>query len=250
MMNITASGIDTAKGGCFLVSESGDISFDTTVMADIWLVGGGMDGGDGYIDERGIFHGGKGGDGGCVYKFGRVKLIGGEKYEVHIADADEPSDTSFKFGQILFKSGQMGCSRVLGGDGGIVNLSGGAVSPEYGKDGVVTPLGVVGSSGSGGACVVSSGRIFKTTSLARGGTGAGNSRNYIKSDRDWNSLKEFAYGIDAVNYGCGGGGNTFCYGVDDIGVKSHGKGGCIIIRYEVLEDNGGNAPDCSIRYWK
>ena len=58
MMNITVSGIDTAKDGRFLVIESGDISFDTTVMADIWLVGGGMDGGDGYIDERGIFHGG------------------------------------------------------------------------------------------------------------------------------------------------------------------------------------------------
>lgn len=243
-MNITVSG-----SGSFIIHESGEVTFDTSVMANIWLVGGGMDGNDGYVDSRGIFHGGNGGDGGCVYKFGRIKLIGGEKYDVHIAEVNEPFDTSFKFGQILFKSGQRGCSRVLGGDGGIINLNGGAVSPVFGKDGVVTPLGVVGSSGSGGVSAVSSGRIFKTTGLARGGTGAGNSRNYIKSGKGWNALKEFAYGIDAVNYGCGGGGNTYCYGLDDIGVKSHGKGGCVIIQYEPLENDDLNSPDCSIRFW-
>ena len=87
-MDITVSGLSPALSGddWFVLDESGEFTLDTTVMAEIWLVGGGMDGTDGFTDSKGIIHGGIGGQGGNVYKFGKVKLSKDTKYEVVIAD--------------------------------------------------------------------------------------------------------------------------------------------------------------------
>lgn len=250
-MDITVSGIDIAQSGdgWFLIDESGEFSLNKAVMATIWLVGGGCDGEDGYIDSRGIFHGGNGGDGGAVYKFGKIKLMPNVSYAVNIAGVDESLDTSFKIGQIVFKSGQIGCTRALGGNGGIVNLDGGTVNPEYGKDGVLTPYGYVGSSGSGGVCATVTNGRFKSTAMSVGGMGAGNSRGYIRNGADWEVIKHINPNIDAANYGCGGGGNTYAPNTEDIDVKSRGKGGCVIVQYEVIENDREDSHGCSIRYW-
>ena len=66
MIIIFISGIAPALQGdnWFLIDKSGEFTLNTTVMAEIWLVGGGMDGTDGFTDNRGIFHGGIGGQGG------------------------------------------------------------------------------------------------------------------------------------------------------------------------------------------
>ena len=247
-MDITVSGIETALDGddWFLLDKSGDFSLDKTVMATIWLVGGGMDGTDGFTDNRGYYHGGIGGQGGNVYKFGKIKLKAGEKYAVMIGNANEPSGTSFKFGQILFNSGQMGHTCVFGGAGGIINPEGAVVAPKFGKNGVETPYGTVGSSGGGGVCTAVIDSITRSTEMSSGGIGAGNSRRYLVSGLDF---KDCNPNIDGLNYGCGGGGNTYCVGLNDIGVRSHGKKGCVIVQYEVVEDNA-DAPDCSIRYWE
>lgn len=249
-MKITVSGIETAFDGedWILIDKSGDFSLDKTVMATIWLVGGGMDGTDGFTDNRGFHHGGIGGQGGNVYKFGKIKLKKGDKYSVIIGNANEPSGTSFKFGQILFNSGQMGHTYTFGGAGGIINSNGAVVAPVFGKDGVETPYGYVGSSGGGGVCTAVIDGITRATGMSRGGAGAGNSRRYLVNGMNWDDFKDNSPNIDAVNFGCGGGGNTYCVGLNDIGVKSHGMQGCIIIQYEVIEDED-NAPDCSIRYW-
>lgn len=250
-MDIAVSGIDIAQSGddWFLIDESGEFSLNKAVMATIWLVGGGCDGEDGYIDSRNIFHGGNGGDGGSVYKFGKIKLLKNVPYSINIADTNKPFDTSFKLGQIVFKSGQIGCTRALGGNGGIVTPDGGTVNPEYGKDGVLTPYGYVGSSGSGGVCAAVTNGRFKSTAMSVGGMGAGNSRGYIRNGADWDIIKHITPNIDAANYGCGGGGNTYAPNTDDIDVKSCGKGGCVIVKYEVLENDGEDAPECSIRFW-
>lgn len=249
-MGITVSGIETALDGndWFLIDKSGDFFLDKTVMATIWLVGGGMDGTDGFTDNRGFLHGGIGGQGGNVYKFGKIKLKQGEKYAVIVANVNEPSGTSFKFGQILFNSGQMGHTCVFGGAGGIINPNGAVISPAFGKDGVETPYGFVGSSGGGGVCTAVVNNITKSTEMSRGGIGAGNSRRYLISGLNWDDFKDKNPNVDAVNYGCGGGGNTYCVGLNDIGVKSHGIRGCVIVQYEVIKD-GEDAPDCSIHYW-
>lgn len=249
-MKITVSGIETVIDGedWFLIDKSGDFSLDKTVMTTIWLVGGGMDGTDGFTDNRGFHHGGIGGQGGNVYRFGKIKLKKGDKYSVIIGNANEPSGTSFKFGQILFNSGQMGHTYTFGGAGGIINSNGAAVAPLFGKDGVETPYGYVGSSGGGGVCTAVIDSITRETGMSRGGAGAGNSRRYLVNGMNWDNFKDNSPNIDAVNFGCGGGGNTYCVGLNDIGVKSHGMQGCIIIQYEVIEDED-NAPDCSIRYW-
>lgn len=249
-MKVTISGIETALDGddWFLLNKSGDFSLNKTVMATIWLVGGGMDGTDGFTDNRGFFHGGIGGQGGNVYRFGKIKLKKDENYSVIIGNSNEPSGTSFKFGQILFNSGQMGHTYTFGGAGGIINPNGAIVAPVFGKDGVETPYGFVGSSGGGGACAAVINNITKSTGMSHGGVGAGSSRGYLINGLNWEDFKDNNPNINAVNYGCGGGGNTYCVGLNDIGVKSHGMQGCVIIQYEVVED-GENAPDCSIHFW-
>ena len=251
MIIIFISGITPALQGdnWFLIDKSGEFTLNTTVMAEIWLVGGGMDGTDGFTDNRGIFHGGIGGQGGNVYKFGRIKLVKDEKYAVIIADSNEPDGTSFKYKQRIFSSGQLGHTCIFGGAGGIIAPNGGIVNPMKGKNGVSTPYGFVGSSGAGGVCGAFFNGVSKFTEIANGGIGAGNSRRYIVSGMDWDSLKEFNPNIDAVNYGCGGGGNTYCYELKDIGIKSHGMQGCVIVQYVALENDDNNSPECSIKFW-
>lgn len=250
-IKIVVSGITPVSEGdnWFLIDKSGEFILDTTVMAEIWLVGGGMDGTDGFTDNRGMFHGGIGGQGGNVYKFGRVKLTKEEKYAVIIANANEPNGTIFKYGQKTLSSGQLGSNCVFGGAGGIISTNGSIVSPVNGKDGISTPYGIVGSSGAGGVCGAFLNGVSKFTDTANGGIGAGNSRRYIVAGMNWENLKEFNPNIDAINYGCGGGGNTYCHELKDIGVKSKGMQGCIIVKYTALENDDGNSPECSIRFW-
>lgn len=250
-MNIIISGLTPVANGnnWFLLDTSGTFSLDSTIMAEIWLVGGGMDGEDGFTDSQGFFHGGTGGKGGNVYKFGKIKLKKDTNYTIAVAEANDLSGTTFKFGQILLNAGQTGHKFTFGSAGGIISPNGGIVKPVDGKDGILTPYGYVGSSGAGGVCGTVIKGVPKITTVSKGGEGAGNSRKFVLSEIDWNSIKEFNPTIDAKNYGCGGGGNTYCVGLDDIGIKSHGKKGCVIIQYTVVNDDDDNAPDCSIRYW-
>lgn len=251
-MNITVSGLSPALSGdnWFVLDESGEFTLDTTVMAEIWLVGGGMDGTDGFTDSKGIIHGGIGGQGGNVYKFGKVKLSKDTKYEVVIAQANDVSGTTFKLGEDTLSAGQIGHICTFGGVGGVVSPNGAMVKPVDGKDGVKTPYGIVGSSGGGGVCGTYVNDIPRFTNIGEGGTGAGNGRRYIVTGMNWDNLKEFNPAIDGTNYGCGGGGNTYCVGLKDIGTQSHGAKGCVVIQFSIVENEVDNAPDCSVRYWQ
>ncbi|MBD5080362.1 MAG: hypothetical protein HDT44_01200 [Ruminococcaceae bacterium] len=249
-MSEIISGIAPAEEGkdWFLIDKSGSFSLLSPIMAEIWLVGGGSDGEDGFVSSSGSYFGGKGGDGGAVFKFGKIKISGNTVIDVNIADVNNPWGTWISFNGKRFRVGDAGSSGKLGGRGGIIDPDGGTVRPFNGSDGVLTPYGFVGSSGGGGICAVISFASVKSTAMSRGGNGAGGSRNYLRYGINWEEIKKYNPSIDAVNYGCGGGGNTFCHGEEDVGVKSHGKGGCVIVKYSVIE-NDENSPECTVRYW-
>lgn len=239
-MSVKISGNVPALNGkdWFLFDESGSFTLDNTVMADIWLIGGGFDGGDGRLDGE-TACGGRGGDGGSVYKFGKVKLLKDTEYRFSVGESGGGVST-FEFGGKTFGSDMRGCVRIKGGRGGIINLNGGVVSPVFGGDGVLTPYGYVGSSGGGGVCYGKNGFSLRSTRLARGGAGSGKSEYR-------------GFGIsDAENYGCGGEGDHFFYSSDEVPVKSHGKGGCVIVQYKNIDEENDfeNSSDCVVKYWE
>lgn len=248
-MDINVLGVDVAESGngWFIVDKTGEFSLDKTAKCTFWLVGGGCDGTDGFSDSEGVYHGGIGGQGGFVYKIGKIKLKASEKCSVIVGNANEPAGTSIKLYGKLFKCDNRGHTCAFGGAGGIVNNNL-IVQPRNGKDGVLTPYGYVGSGGAGGVCAVSANNYIRTTDLAKGGKGAGNSRAYIVNGIDWNGIKDKNPEINAANYGCGGGGNTYCIGLRDIGVKTKGKGGCVVVQYEEVSDIDSNS-DYTIRFW-
>ena len=248
-MNNIISGIAPAAEGkdWFLIDRSGSFSLLSPIMAEIWLVGGGCDGEDGFIGSSGSYYGGKGGDGGAIYKFGRIKIAADTVIDVNIAEVNEQLGTWISFNGKRFSAGDEGSFGRVGGKGGIITYYGETVRPSDGCDGVLTPYGYVGSSGGGGICAAVSFAAVKSTAMSKGGNGAGSSRYHFRHGMDWEKIKELNPRIDAVSYGCGGGGNTFCYGEKDIGVRSHGKGGCVIVKYFIIDDE--NSPDCTVSYW-
>lgn len=250
-MSIGISGITPAAEGndWFLIDKSGEFSLSSTIMGEFWIVGGGSDGEDGFLDPQGFYHGGKGGNGGGVYKFGRIRVVANTPITVTIARENDPFGTTLSFDGKSFSAKQSGYSQKNGGNGGIINPNGGIVAPKSGYNGIETPYGYVGSSGSGGASAMVNNKAVKITPMSKGGNGAGSSRNYFSEKVNWEEVKKYYPDINAVNYGCGGGGNTFCGGESDTVIKSHGKGGCVIIRYSVIENDTADSSECTIRFW-
>lgn len=245
-MNISGITPAVTGDGWFVLDKSGSFSLDEPVWATIWVVGGGCDGSDGYYDEnKKIVHGGVGGDGGYVYKFGKTPLFKNIEYSVKIA---EPNDKTGTY--IIIRGEKHSCAdrgRIVrkGGLESMINYQKRTVNAQNGLIGTLTPIGYVGSSGGGGCAVY---KDFAAT-FGKGGEGAGNGRsNYsIYTPDDFrNSISD---NINAQNYGCGGGGNTFCYKCreEDIGLKSKGKGGCVIIAYEPYDEK---FPNLTVNYWK
>lgn len=230
----------------FVLDKSGSFSLDKSVWATIYLVGGGCDGADGYYDENNkTVHGGTGGDSGYVYKFGKIVLFKDIDYSVGIAGANDKGGTYICIRDKKYSCADMGKSFCTGGLGSIINSQRAMINAQNGTLGVLTPIGYVGSSGGGGCAVC---KNF-TATFGNGGLGAGNGRLNIYNGVSDELQNNIAEQIDAQNYGCGGGGNTFCYNCTDfadINLKSKGKGGCIIITCELYDEN---FPDLTVRYW-
>lgn len=250
-MNVSVSGLTPAVSGddWFLLDKSGSFALDKTVMAVIWLVGGGCDGDKGGRINDNACYGGKGGDGGCVYRFGKIKLDKNTEFEVHIAGANERGETSFKKGQIIYRADGFGAKMALGGDSGIATASHALFQPVNGLDGVLTPYGYVGSSGGGGACSFTSRNPYLATDIGSGGLGAGNGAPVIFTNGSIMFTDETIIAINAQNYGCGGGGQAYCSDEDALfPLEPQGKRGCVIVQYKIIDD-GESAPECSIQYW-
>ena len=245
-MNINGIEPSAIGDSWFAFDKSGSFSIDEPIWATIWLIGGGCDGKDGYYDEnKKIVHGGVGGDGGYIYKLGKIPLFKNIEYSVKVAEPNEKSGTSIFIRGKNHTCADMGRLVRKGGLESMINYRKAVVNSQNGLMGVLTPIGYVGSSGGGGCAVY---KNFAAT-FGKGGEGAGSGRLNCYSGVSDDVRDDIATQINAKNYGCGGGGNTFCYNCtefEDIGLKSKGKGGCVIIMYEPYDEK---FPNLTIRYW-
>ncbi len=244
--SINITGLTPALTGdnWFLFDKSGVFSLDKNIFVILYLVGGGCDGKDGFI-SNGIVHGGKGGDGGKVLKLSGIKLKKDVYYNISAAESNDISGTNIVINGVAYGCDRQRCIYKIGGNGGVQTLDGTACNPQNGANGIKTPYGYVGSSGGGG--VACSGNKF--TVMSSGGIGAGGSLRHFHPEYTPIINLPLQYEYDAVNYGCGGGGNTFCSRDGEISPKSKGKKGCVIIECgEIISDE--NAPDFTITYFK
>lgn len=137
-MSITVSGITPKQisGNNILIDESGSFTVSQSIIATIYLAGGGCDGGDGnwhgnIIDETllpvinsgsGTSHSGKGGDGGFINVFTNVRINENKLISVNIADRNNQTGTSMIINGKLYSCSSLGSCRE-GGKGGEVPLA-------------------------------------------------------------------------------------------------------------------------------
>lgn len=229
----------------FVLDKTGKFSIDESVWADIYLVGGGCDGSDGYYEPRKkVVHGGVGGDGGYVCQIGKIALFKNIDYFIQVAAVNDKTGTNITINGKKYSCA--GNKRTIrkGGLGSMINSGKAVVNSRDGAIGMLTPIGYVGSSGGGGCAG------FKdfAASFGKGGYGAGNGRGYCPPNVSDEVRGNIQNEIDAKNYGCGGGGNPYFFGCkkEDVGLKSKGMGGCVIVLCTPYDEN---FPDLTVRYW-
>lgn len=248
---VVVSGIKPIAEGedWFCIDKSGAFSVDCTIIATIWLVGGGCDGGDGewisyapifgndghwHIKPntgRGTSYAGNGGDGGYVHVIDKVKISKNTDCPTVIADVNNVRGTNLTINGTKYSCGDMPYIARKGGRGGGVQNNGLILQPTNGVGGMITPYQVIGSSGGGGLSC----NGFNITAddgnvsiISFGGDGSGDGSAHREA------------GDPATNYGCGGGGGCIC-GHNDAAYHSNaweggkGKKGCIIVKYEIYQ---------------
>lgn len=225
---LSISGAEPTLSGdkWFLIDSTCDFVLETLPYAivRIYVVGGGFDGAEWSVEsENGKGTSPLGGQGGSVFTTD-VTLMGNVRCKAFIGGVGQPTSTSVKIGNDIYKcddAGSIWRKPTSSGDATISN--GGCVNAENGANGVYTPYGYVGSSGGGG------GTYNRETSIViyagKGGAGAGNGGAARHN------------GEDAQNYGCGGGSAGFGgYTSNTNRVETHagkGMGGCVI--FEILD---------------
>lgn len=235
----------------FLIDKSGEFTLETFPYANvnIYLVGGGQDGAEWFRDNRytyECFDIAKKSRGGCVLKK-QIYITGNVECKAFIAEPNDPTGTSVKIGNDLYKCTDEGYIHRKATASGNAKLDeGGNFNAESGANGIATPYGYVGSSGGGGGTYSIQNYQYIEVGAGKGGAGAGNG-GAVKQN-----------GTDAVNYGCGGGAAGFGgFPSDGNVVETHagrGMGGCVI--FEILDsgacDGSPNKPvedncscDCS-----
>lgn len=240
---VIVSGLMTAESGnnWFLIDASGEFTVDRNIIATVWLVGGGCDGGAGVWLGNEVDSGGEpiantstgdsvsgsGGDGGYVYMISNIKIPRNTVLTSVIALANDAGGTSLTVKGIEYKCDAAGSVRRTGGAGGVIPQPGtdekwvdqDVITPAgKGSNGGETPYGYVGSSGGGGAAC--NGQTNADNGVV-GGEGAGSGTSHREA------------GTDAVNYGCGGGGGAVCAKIAAGQAGGKGKNGCIIISYTI-----------------
>lgn len=145
---VVVTGITPVASGddWFAIDETGSFSIDRPIIATIWLVGGGCDGGNGYWnsdsgkqctatrDQGAILsdedpnkgsalaggRSGKGGDSGYVFVANNVRIPKGENIAAVVAARNDQTGTSLNITNTLYKCNQSGSWYRKGGDGGWV----------------------------------------------------------------------------------------------------------------------------------
>lgn len=222
----------------FLIDKSCSFTLETLPYANvnIYLVGGGEDGAEWEKNPnepyKEVFRIALGCRGGCVLKK-QIYITGNVECRAFVAEVNNPTGTSLKIGNDLYKCTDSGyIHRRATASGNTYLERGGNFSAESGANGISTPYGYVGSSGGGGGTYSIQNYQYIEVNAGKGGAGAGNGGAVKKN------------GEDAINYGCGGGSAGFGgFPSDGNVVKTHagkGMGGCII--FEILD---GGACDSS-----
>lgn len=226
-MSITVSGITPAQvsGNNILIDKSGSFTVCQSIIATIYLAGGGCDGERGYWYGNRIINGtatpilnsntgdksysGAGGDGGYVNVITNVKIDENKPVSVKIAQSNDRTGTSITVNGITYYCNSTNDCRE-GGIGGEVPAAEASDTNGYsdpkkskrpvkGYNGISTPFSFpysyIGSSGGGGAAC-------NGTETARAGIRGGICAGSGDSHRQ--------NGTDAVGYGCGGGGGSIC----------------------------------------
>lgn len=248
---VVVSGITPVAEGddWFCLDTSGSFSVDKTIIATIWVVGGGCDGGDGnwisyepILGSDGYWHikpgtgsgtsyAGNGGDGGYVHVIDKIKIKKNIDNTLVVAEVNDMDGTSVTINGATYSCNDTPYIARKGGKGGGVQNDGLIIQPTNGAGGMKTPYQAVGSSGGGGlSCngfnITADDGNVSINSL--GGEGAGDG----SAHRD--------PGSPAVNYGCGGGGGCICGHNDAVPHNNaweggKGKKGCIIVQYVIYQ---------------
>lgn len=223
-----------------LGGEEGDFTLDVPDNSHIrmYLVGGGSDGAawsSNPIDGWDITHadGYRGGGGGYVLEK-EIVVDGQTTVHAKIADRNSDSGTSITVSGNSYNCNDDGSTKTADTRNATAISYGGGASTyknaDNGVNGIKTPFGYVGSSGSGGDAYNS----YRHTYRGTPGRGAGIGGSI---DVDTETVTN---GADATGYGCGGGGGaaaTFRFGFNDPTCDKEsnpGKGapGCIILKIE------------------
>lgn len=238
---VVQSGVTSNGENWFLIDQSGEFTIDHSVIATVWLVGGGCDGEDGGAwngktdnsEGTGKSYGGNGGQGGYVFMITDVKIPQNKQCTATIALSNSPNGTSAVINGTIYICNGSGAALKSGGTPGSVDVDDTLYNGTNGEDGVLTPYGYVGSSGGGG---IACDGYNNETAGGIGGNGAGSGTSHRQG------------GTDAENYGCGGGGGGVCgylaregdtqYSISGSpGSLPGGSGmqGCIIISYTIAQ---------------
>lgn len=248
---VIVSGVTPVAEGedWFCIDTSGAFALNHTIIATIWLVGGGCDGGNGnwisfspVLGWDGLWHikpgtgsgtsyAGNGGNGGYVHVINNVKISRDTDCYANIAEINDVDGTNLTIEDNKYSCNDTPYISRKGGKGGGVQNNGLIIQPTNGVGGMITPYQTVGSSGGGGLSC----NGFNITDddgnvsiESYGGEGAGDGSAHRED------------GISATNYGCGGGGGCICGHNDAIPNNNawsggSGKKGCIIVQYKIYE---------------
>ena len=194
------------------LKTSGTFRFKAKVDAiDIFLVGGGSDGGEGtYESETASARGGTGGNGGAYKTESNVSVSKGTDYAIVIGSAGQNSTmTCSSIGFVktssggTVKSGGAGAGASHNSATGSYAAGGGTNGTKaFGESGTLIGGNTIyASSGAGGAAASASGSNYVVGSAGTGGTGAGSGGT--ASPYDGGSCTN---GSAAITPGSGGGG--------------------------------------------
>ncbi|MCM1061616.1 MAG: hypothetical protein NC452_15210 [Eubacterium sp.] len=150
---ITITGIEPAQieENWFIIDKTGDFSVSENIIANIWLVGGGCDGGDGiwngneiYYERNddgtikkdenggniwypkpdtwtGVSYSGRGGDGGYVSIAKEIKISKNKTLSSVIAEGNDRGGTSLNVNGTVYRCDDVGYIARNGGSGGSID---------------------------------------------------------------------------------------------------------------------------------
>lgn len=224
--------------------KSGNVTFQwLNSTVDIFLVGGGKKGDDGYCSGNSRAHGGNGGKGGaCVTTQNPVTLAIGAAYSVTIGGSGQ-STTISKGNTTLYTAASGGGS--AGGDGGIAIWGGGGSASSAGVKGALA-FGRTGETDAdrtlyeasldqtiffgagGGGGGAGRGDAYAVSARSSGGTTGGGNGGQPVSNSDPTPGKGDP-GQDNTGSGGGGGGAQILSAGQDLDGRSGGLGGSGIV---------------------